>query len=110
MVPIRSAVPGPLYSLDRNEYTSGSRRQRRVCEADKGVEYWVGSTVPAEAVRTNDIRLGAARVLSALIHIVSYVSFYSIQPSRGSIASLSWSSRRLATTFLAVGWPDSTPA
>lgn len=41
MVPIRIAVSGPLYSLDRNEYTRDSRRQRRVCEGDKGVEYWV---------------------------------------------------------------------
>lgn len=41
MVPIRSAVPGPLYSVNRNEYTTGSRRQRRGCEGDKGVEYWV---------------------------------------------------------------------
>lgn len=88
MVPIRIAVSGPLCSLDRNEYISDSRRQRRVCEGDKGVEYWVEkdiawrkrcgreigdrkeSKVPAEAVRTNDIRLSAARVLSALIHVV----------------------------------------
>ena len=32
MVPARSAVPGPLYSLESNERASGCRQSRRVVE------------------------------------------------------------------------------
>lgn len=31
MVPVRSAVPGPLYSLDASEHKSGSRQPTWLC-------------------------------------------------------------------------------